>query len=116
VNKFNKPFSLNIKNIILITQQISNNALYLNLIGNSTALNTTKIKTIYHIGNCITPHMISKTIFNKHHLTQKINNLNPTHALPFNHKRKIPNIEPITPNNNQQITPQPTNTPQSKKS
>ena len=76
--------------MVLVTQQISDEALYLELAGDPAALEAAGIEAVYRIGDCVAPRMISEAIFDGHRLAREIDGPDPAHPLPFDRERGLP--------------------------
>ncbi len=97
VNEFDEPFSLDVDGVVLVTQQVSDDALYLDLVGDPAALDAAGIEAVYRIGDCVAPRMISEAIFDGHRLAREIDGPDPARALQFDRERGVPDIEPVVP-------------------
>jgi dimethylamine/trimethylamine dehydrogenase len=94
-DEFDEPFSLEVDGVVLVTQQVSDDALYGELAADPGALEASGIEALYRIGDCVAPRMISEAIFDGHRLAREIDGPHPAIALPFDRERRIPDIEPI---------------------
>ena len=94
-DEFGDPFTLDIDGVVLVTQQVSDEGLYLELAGDPAALDASGIEAVYRIGDCVAPRMISEAIFDGHRLAREIDGPDPAHALPYDRERRIPDIDPI---------------------
>ena len=94
-DEFEEPWSLEADGIVLVTQQVSDDALYRELIGDPAALATSGIEAVYRIGDCVAPRMISEAIFDGHRLAREIDGEDPSVALPFDRERNVPDVEPV---------------------
>ena len=97
MNEFDEPFSLDVDGVVLVTQQVSDDALYLDLVGDPAALDAAGIEAVYRIGDCVAPRMISEAIFDGHRLAREIDGPDPARALQFDRERGVPDIEPVVP-------------------
>jgi dimethylamine/trimethylamine dehydrogenase len=97
VDEFDEPFSLVVDGVVLATQQVSDDALYLELVDDPAALEAGGIEAVYRIGDCVAPRMISEAIFDGHRLAREIDGPDPARALPFDRERGVPDIEPVAP-------------------
>jgi dimethylamine/trimethylamine dehydrogenase len=94
-DEFEEPWSIEADAIVLVTQQVSDDVLYRDLVGDPSGLETSGIEAVYRIGDCVAPRMISEAIFDGHRLAREIDAADPTIALPFDRERNLPDFEPI---------------------
>jgi dimethylamine/trimethylamine dehydrogenase len=94
-DEFEEAWSLEADGIVLVTQQVSDDALYRELVGDPTALAASGIEAVYRIGDCVAPRMISEAIFDGHRLAREIDGEDPSVALPFDRERNVPDVEPV---------------------
>jgi dimethylamine/trimethylamine dehydrogenase len=89
-DEFGEPFRLEVDGVVLVTQQVSDEALYLELARDQAALDTAGIEAVYRIGDCVAPRMISEAIFDGHRLAREIDSPDPAHHLPYDRERGLP--------------------------
>jgi dimethylamine/trimethylamine dehydrogenase len=94
-DEFEEPWSLEADGIVLVTQQVSDDALYRELMADREALEANGIEAVYRIGDCVAPRMISEAIFDGHRLAREIDGPHPDIALPFDRERGIPDVVPV---------------------
>jgi dimethylamine/trimethylamine dehydrogenase len=94
-DEFEGPWSLEADGLVLVTQQLSDDALYRNLTGDPAALEEAGIEAVYRIGDCVAPRMISEAIFDGHRLAREIDGTDPSIALPFDRERNVPGVDPV---------------------
>jgi dimethylamine/trimethylamine dehydrogenase len=94
-DEFEESWSMEVDGIVLVTQQVSDDALYRDLVGDPAGLQASGIEAVYRIGDCVAPRMISEAIFDGHRLAREIDGADPTVALPFDRERNLPGVEPI---------------------
>jgi dimethylamine/trimethylamine dehydrogenase len=94
-DEFEEPWSLEADGLVLVTQQVSDDRLYRELVGDPAALEASGIEAVYRIGDCVAPRMISEAIFDGHRLAREIDGDDPSVALPFDRERNVPDVEPI---------------------
>jgi dimethylamine/trimethylamine dehydrogenase len=92
---FEEPWSLEIDGIVLVTQQVSDDALYHELVGDPDALRAAGIEAVHRIGDCVAPRMISEAIFDGHRLAREIDGADPSLPLPFDRERGLPDVSPV---------------------
>jgi dimethylamine/trimethylamine dehydrogenase len=94
-DEFGEPFTIDVDGVVLVTQQISDDALYFELVGDRAALDDAGIEAVYRIGDCVAPRMISEAIFDGHRLAREIDGPDPAHPLPFDRERRLPDVDPV---------------------
>lgn len=94
-DEFEEPWSLEADGIVLVTQQVSDDALYRELVGDPARLAASGIEAVYRIGDCVAPRMISEAIFDGHRLAREIDGEDPSIALPFDRERNVPDVDPV---------------------
>jgi dimethylamine/trimethylamine dehydrogenase len=93
-DEFEEPWSLEADGIVLVTQQVSDDALYRELVADRGLLEANGIEAVYRIGDCVAPRMISEAIFDGHRLAREIDGPHPDIALPFDRERGLPDVAP----------------------
>src|SRR5689334_16251888 len=81
------PWSAGCDGIVLVTQQVSEDALYAELAGDPAALAAAGISGLYRIGDAVAPRMISEAIFDGHRLAREIDDENPSRPAPYLRER-----------------------------
>ena len=76
-DEFEEPWSIEADGVVLVTQQVSDDALYRELVGDPAALEAAGIEAVYRIGDCVAPRMISEAIFDGHRLAREIDGPDP---------------------------------------
>jgi len=94
-DEFEEPWSMETDGVVLVTQQVSEDALYRELIADRAALDAADIEAVYRIGDCVAPRMISEAIFDGHRLAREIDSADPSFALPFDRERNVPDVDPV---------------------
>jgi dimethylamine/trimethylamine dehydrogenase len=94
-DEFEQPWSLRADGTVLVTQQVSDDDLYRELMRDRGAGSSAGIEAVYRIGDCVAPRMISEAIFDGHRLARQIDGEDPTLSLPLDRERNVPNVEPI---------------------
>jgi dimethylamine/trimethylamine dehydrogenase len=77
---------------VLVTQRVSDEALYLELTAGRDTLEAAGIEAVYRIGDCVAPRLIADAIWDGHRLGREIDSPDPAHPLP--HLRERPGLEP----------------------
>ena len=94
-DEFEEPWSMETDGLVLVTQQVSDDALYKELVGDRAAWDAAGIESIYRIGDCAAPRMISEAIFDGHRMAREIDGPDPSVALAFDRERNVPDIDPV---------------------
>jgi dimethylamine/trimethylamine dehydrogenase len=94
-DEFEEPWSLETDGLVLVTQQVSDDALYRALEADPSALETNGIEAVYRIGDCVAPRMISEAIFDGHRLAREIDGPDPSIPRPFDRERGLPDVDPV---------------------
>ncbi len=92
-DEFEEPWSLEADGIVLVTQQVSDDALYRELVGDRAAWADAGIEAVYRIGDCVAPRMISEAIFDGHRLAREIDGTDPAVAVAFDRERGVPDVD-----------------------
>jgi len=77
--------------VVLVTQRVSDDALYRELSADPEALAGTGIAGLYQIGDCVLPSLIAEAVFSGHRLAREIDSPNPAVALPYIRERRLLN-------------------------
>ena len=83
------PFELEADGVVLATQRLSNEQLYLELTADEDALLAEEIEAVYRIGDCVAPRIPADAIFDGHRLAREIDGENPAFALPAKRERLV---------------------------
>ena len=86
-DRHGEPWSAACDAIVLVTQQASHDALYLELAGDQAALAAAGISGLYRIGDAAAPRMISEAIFDGHRLAREIDQRDPGQPAPYRRER-----------------------------
>jgi dimethylamine/trimethylamine dehydrogenase len=87
--EFEVPFELEADGVVLCTQRVSNEALYLDLRADPAALESEGIEAVYRIGDCVAPRIVAEAIFDGHRLAREIDGENPAIPRPYKRERMI---------------------------
>ena len=83
-DEFGEPLELQADALVLVTQRLSNEALYLDLATGEGAF------ALYRIGDCVAPRVFAAdAIFDGHRLAREIDAENPAVALPYRRERAV---------------------------
>jgi dimethylamine/trimethylamine dehydrogenase len=77
--------------VILVTQRISEDALYRELSNDQEAVAAAGIKGLSQIGDCVLPSLIAEAVFSGHRLAREIDSPNPRVPLPYIRERRLVN-------------------------
>jgi dimethylamine/trimethylamine dehydrogenase len=88
-DEFDEPFELEADAVVLVTQRVSNDALYHELRADEGRLDAEGIEAVYRIGDCVAPQLIADAIFDGHRLAREIDSENPAVPLPFVRERPV---------------------------
>ena len=89
---FGEAFQLETDAVVLVTQRLSDEALYLELKAGAETLTDDGIEALYRIGDCVSPRIIAEAIFDGHRLGREIDSENPAIPLPYKRERLV--LEP----------------------
>jgi dimethylamine/trimethylamine dehydrogenase len=81
------PWSAGCDGVVLVTQQASDDALYLELAGDPEALAAAGIAAVYRIGDAVAPRLLSEAVFDGHRLAREIDSPDPATPLPYRRER-----------------------------
>jgi dimethylamine/trimethylamine dehydrogenase len=84
-----EPFELEADGVVIATQRLSNEELYLELAADEDALRAEQIEAVYRIGDCVAPRIPAEAIFDGHRLAREIDGENPALALPAKRERLV---------------------------
>jgi dimethylamine/trimethylamine dehydrogenase len=87
--EFGDPLELEADAVVLVTQRLSNDALYLELKAGADTLADEGIEALYRIGDCVAPRIIAEAIFDGHRLAREIDSENPALPLPYRRERLV---------------------------
>jgi dimethylamine/trimethylamine dehydrogenase len=88
-DEFGDPLELEADAVVLVTQRLSNEDLYLELAEDGEALEANGIEAVYRIGDCVAPRLIAEAIFDGHRLAREIDGENPAVPLPYRRERMV---------------------------
>jgi len=91
--EFGEPWTLEVDGVVLVTQQVSDDALYHELVGDPGALAAAGIDRVIRIGDAVAPRMISEAVFEGHRAAREIELPDPMAVRLFDRERRIPEPE-----------------------
>jgi dimethylamine/trimethylamine dehydrogenase len=83
------PARVEADGVVLVTQRLSNEALYLELKEDPAALEAAGIEGLYRVGDCVAPQLIADAIFDGHRLAREIDTEDPARPLPWLRERPL---------------------------
>jgi dimethylamine/trimethylamine dehydrogenase len=87
--EFGARSSLELDAVVLITQRVSDDALYRELVADHEALEREGVEAVYRIGDCVAPRLIADAIFDGHRLAREIDSPDPSQPLPYLRERPL---------------------------
>src|SRR5215471_1935137 len=82
-DRHGEPWSASCDGVVLVTQQVSQDALYTELASDPAALAAAGIRGLYRIGDALAPRLISEAIFDGHRLAREIDADDPAQPAPY---------------------------------
>jgi dimethylamine/trimethylamine dehydrogenase len=86
-DRYGDPWSAGCDGVVLVTQQASDDGLYLELSGDPAALEAAGIGAVYRIGDAVAPRLLSEAVFDGHRLGREIDSPDPATPLPYRRER-----------------------------
>jgi dimethylamine/trimethylamine dehydrogenase len=86
-DEFDEPITLEASGIVLVTQRLSDDALYHELAADPGLLEKWGIAGLYRIGDCVAPGIPADAIFDGHRLGREIDSPTPATPLPYRRER-----------------------------
>jgi dimethylamine/trimethylamine dehydrogenase len=86
-DEFGEELELEADAVVLCTQRLSDEALYLELRAGEDALRSEGVEAVYRIGDCVAPRIVAEAIFDGHRLAREIDSENPAVPLPYRRER-----------------------------
>ena len=87
--EFDDPLELAADAVVLVTQRLSNEQLYLELAADPAALRAEGVEAVYRAGACVAPRMIADAVFDGHRLAREIDSENPAVPRPYLRERLV---------------------------
>jgi dimethylamine/trimethylamine dehydrogenase len=87
--EFRSRAQLEVDGVVLVTQRLSDEALYRELAADEAALREAGVEALYRIGDCVAPRLIADAIFDGHRLAREIDSPEPAHPLPYLRERPL---------------------------
>ena len=86
-DEFGEELELEADAVVLVTQRLSDEELYLELRADEEALRAEGVEALYRIGDCVAPRIVAEAIFDGHRLAREIDSENPAVPLPYRRER-----------------------------
>jgi dimethylamine/trimethylamine dehydrogenase len=86
-DEFGEELELDADAVVLCTQRLSDEALYVELRADEEALRAEGVEALYRIGDCVAPRIVAEAIFDGHRLAREIDSENPAVPLPYRRER-----------------------------
>ena len=86
--EFEEAIELEADGIVLVTQRVSEDALY-HALRADPRLADEGVEAVYRIGDCVAPRMIAECIFDGHRLGREIDSAHPAVPLPYKRERML---------------------------
>jgi dimethylamine/trimethylamine dehydrogenase len=87
-DEFDEPLELEADAVVLVTQRLSDDALYRELRADPDALAREGVEAVYRVGDCVSPRHVADAIWDGHRLGREIDSDDPSVPLP--HRRELP--------------------------
>ncbi len=92
--EFGARAELEVSGVVLVTQRLSDDALYRELAAHPAALEAAGIEALHRIGDCVAPRLIADAIFDGHRLAREIDSDDPARPLPYLRERPLVSSAP----------------------
>jgi dimethylamine/trimethylamine dehydrogenase len=89
-SSYGDPVEIEADAVVLVTQRLSNEELYLELRAAGESLRSAGVEGLYRIGDCLAPRLLADASFDGHRLGREIDSDNPAIPLPYLRERLIP--------------------------
>src|ERR1700694_337073 len=91
-SSFGDPVEIGADAVVLVTQRLSNEELYLELRAADESLRSAGVGSLYRIGDCVAPRLLADVAFDGHRLGREIDSDNPAIPLPYLRERLVPEL------------------------
>jgi dimethylamine/trimethylamine dehydrogenase len=88
-NQVGEPLELEADAVVVVTQRLSDERLFLELSTDQDRLRAEGIEAVYRIGDCVAPRLIVDAVFEGHRLAREIDAEEPSVPLPFKRERLV---------------------------
>ncbi len=89
IHSADKPVEWKADSVVFVTQRLSDDSVYQELVGNPEALAENDVEAVYRAGDCVEPRPIADVIFDGHRLAREIDSENPMRPLPFIREHRV---------------------------
>lgn len=89
VHEYGYVVELGVDAVVLVSQRVSRERLYLELQAGETALRAEGIEGVYRVGDCVAPRLLGDVIFDGHRLAREIDSPDPSLPLPYRRERAL---------------------------
>jgi dimethylamine/trimethylamine dehydrogenase len=91
-SSYGDPVEITADAVVLVTQRLSNEQLYLELRAAGATLKSAGVEALYRIGDCLAPRLLADASFDGHRLGREIDSDNPAIPLPYLRERLVPEL------------------------
>jgi dimethylamine/trimethylamine dehydrogenase len=91
-DEYGEPLELEADAVVLVTQRLSSEQLYLELVAEPDGLTENGVEAVYRVGDCVAPRIVADAIFDGHRLAREIDSDDPAVPLPYRRERLV--LEP----------------------
>ncbi|MGH3091072.1 MAG: FAD-dependent oxidoreductase, partial [Gaiellaceae bacterium] len=88
-DEFGDELELEADAVVMCTQRLSNEELYLELSADEEALRAEGVEAVYRIGDCVAPRIVAEAVFDGHRLAREIDSPDPSVPLPYKRERIV---------------------------
>lgn len=96
-DEFGEPLELACDAVVLVTQRVSQDALYRELVGQPERLADAGIAAVHRVGDCVAPRLLADAVFDGHRLAREIDGPHPAVPLPLRRDDDAPPAYPEHP-------------------
>ena len=87
LGEHDQPWQLEADAVVLVTQRMPQDALYLELIADPARLGSEGIQAVHRAGDCVAPRLLADAIFDGHRMGREIDSADPAVPLPYLRER-----------------------------
>jgi dimethylamine/trimethylamine dehydrogenase len=82
-HEFGEAWQVETDAVVLVTQRVSDEALYRELAADPASLESAGVQAVYRIGDCVAPQLLADVIFDGHRLAREIDTEEPAVPRPY---------------------------------